>query len=113
MEMEEIRAKARENILSDNTGKFDLIESIFPLPFLLSQKPRQIKGMICEKLELNPSDINYRTFISWLRRLRKKHATDNNSKEKGKEDWQSFNPSEPQPSQQISSIVLKKIVYKS
>ena len=102
---------ARENILADEYGKFDLIESIFPSSVLLNSKPRQVKRMICEKLEIEADQINYKTFISWLSRLRKKHQK---QPEKGKEnsskDWRNFKASEPVSTLSKNSEAIVKLV---
>ena len=112
--MHEILVKAKENLLSDAVGKFDLIESIFPLPVLLKEKPRQLKKMICEKLLVDPAQINYQTYMSWLRRFRKKHSPSKPPAGEISEelqDWQNFIPSEPASSLQDTPVLLKKIIY--
>ena len=104
---------ARENILADEYGKFDLIESIFSPSILLNSKPRQVKRMICEKLEIEADQINYKTFISWLSRFRKKHQKQP-EKANSSKDWRNFKPSEP-----ISTLakdaepLLKLVTYSS
>ncbi|HWZ22786.1 MAG TPA: hypothetical protein VNW06_09045 [Cytophagaceae bacterium] len=102
---------ARENVLADEYGKFDLIESIFPPSVLLKSKPRQVKRMICEKLEIEADQINYKTFISWLSRFRKKHQKQP-EKENSPNDWRNFKPSEPVSTfEKDNAVVLKRITY--
>jgi hypothetical protein len=112
--MNELTQKARENLLSDEIGKFDLIESILPLPFLLSQKPRHIKKEICEKLQVSKDQIIYQSLISWINRLKKKHkkysakkATTANQVK----DWRNFKPSEPVSSLQKDDDPVKRVTY--
>jgi hypothetical protein len=100
--------KARENLMTVSYGKFDLIETIFPLDILISSRPRQLRKMIAEKLELRPENIPYKTFMSWLSRLRSKNqrgedfrsppveiVTDRDQKQKGEKDWKVFEVSNP------------------
>jgi hypothetical protein len=116
--MNELIEKARENILSDEIGKFDLLESVFPLEFLLTQKPRHVKKKVCETLFIDPDQINYNGFMSWIKRLRKKHPGMRRTVVKpytdktDKEDWRNFQPSEPVPMSELNNNdVLKKITY--
>ena len=110
---EQIYAKAKENILSDDIGKYDLLESIFPIEFLLHQKPRQVKKIICETLTVNPGEINYDGFMSWIKRLRKKYPkVQTKSKSySGKEDWRNFQPSEPTSTTKPNEPILQKVTY--
>jgi hypothetical protein len=100
--------KARENLMTVYYGKFDLIETIFPLDTLLNSRPRQLRKMIAEKLELRPENIPYKTFMSWLSRLRSKNqqvqgfrsspvkiVTGRDQKQKGEKDWKAFEVSNP------------------
>lgn len=106
--------KARENLINLPYGKFDLIETIFPIEILLHSRPRQLRKLIAEKLELSPKNIHYKTFMSWLYRFRSKNnpgkrlpirladsMTDREIKQKGEKNWQAFevsNPSTQEPS---------------
>jgi hypothetical protein len=100
--------RARENLLTVAYGKFDLIETIFPPDVLLSSRPRQLRKLIAEKLELQTEGIPYKTFMSWLSRYRSKNkqavhfsgrtVKNVQSKEqiqKGERDWQDFEVSNP------------------
>ena len=100
--------KARENLMTVSYGKFDLIEMVFPLDTLLNSRPRQLRKMIAEKLELRPENIPYKTFMSWLSRLRSKSqqvqgfrsspveiVTGGDQKQKGEKDWKAFEVSNP------------------
>jgi hypothetical protein len=100
--------KARENLMTVSYGKFDLIETVFPLDTLLNSRPRQLRKMIAEKLELRPENIPYKTFMSWLSRLRSKNqqvqgfrsspvefVPGRDQKQKGEKDWKAFEVSNP------------------
>ena len=100
--------KARENMMNVPYGKFDLIETVFPMEILLYTRPRQLRKLIAEKLELSPEKIPYKTFMSWLSRLRSKNKlgkripiqsleslTDRERKQKGEKNWQAFEVSNP------------------
>jgi hypothetical protein len=100
--------RARENLLSVSYGKFDLIETIFPLDVLLKSRPRQLRKLIAERLELQPDSIPYKTFMSWLSRLKSKNkpvvhiyslpiegVSNSVQIQKGEKDWQAFEASNP------------------
>ena len=113
--MEKILQRARENMLADSYGKFDLVETIFPIRVLLNTRPRQLKRMICEKLEIELHQMNYKTFISWLSRFRKKHQ-EQREKEKAnpQNDWGNYIPAVPVSSfAEDNAVVLKKATYQS
>ena len=110
--METLIVEARENILSNEYGKFDLIETLFPLEFLLSQKPRQIRKLICSKLSVQSEQVNYECLRSWLRRLKKKHSGKQFKKEKtsSNNNWRSFTPPEnptPDSSAPVKMTLIK------
>jgi len=63
-------ARARQNLLGEGYGKFDLIEELLPPAWLLSARPRQIRRRIAEELQLPLEAVPYKTFMSWLTRFR-------------------------------------------
>lgn len=116
--MRDILKRAKENLLADAYGKYDLVETIIPLEKILKAKPRQLKKEICTLLELDIKQINYSTFSTWLNRFRKKHTPKNTPERKMPNsggdsisgDWRHFNPSDPQ-ADKAQGIVLKPIEY--
>jgi hypothetical protein len=111
--METLIVEARENILSNEYGKFDLIETLFPLEILLTQKPRQIRKLICSRLSVQSEQVNYECLRSWLRRLKKKHSAKQFKKEKAlsnSNDWRNFTPPEnptPDSSAPVKVTLIK------
>lgn len=65
--------KIRERILSDNYGKFDLVEDILTKEEILYLKPRIVLKNITDRLSLPEGKINRKTFWSWLRRYRQNY----------------------------------------
>ena len=110
-QMEKILEMAREDILSNRYGKFDFVETIFPLNVLLNTRPRLLRKMICDKLELQPNQINYKTFISWrsrfIKKYRRKPAIKQTSDEKDSMDWRNHQPPEPIP--EIKRAVIRLV----
>lgn len=115
----DIITQARQGFLREGYGKFDLVEKIFPIEILLNEKPRQLKILICEKLSICSTDINYQTFASWRRRFKNKHLQTRsplqliveNDKRK-EDDWRNFQPSEPSKQPLLNEPLLKTINYK-
>ena len=64
----------RERILSENYGKFDLIEDIISPQEILNLKPRIVLKKITERLSIPLDNINRNTFWSWLRRYKKNNS---------------------------------------
>ncbi len=106
--------KIREKILSDDYGKFDLIEDILTKNEILYSKPRVVLKNITERLSMPESSINRKTFWSWLRRYKQNYssgdlgsngnqrvvpqhpATFSNTKISDQECLQNFKPSTPE-----------------
>ena len=65
--------KVRERILSNGYGKFDLVEDILTKEEILNLRPRIVLKNISERLSLPESEINRKTFWSWLRRFRQRN----------------------------------------
>ena len=116
--------KARENLMNLPCGKFDLIETMFPIEILLNSRPRQLKKLIAEKLELSPKNIHYKTFMSWLYRFRSKNTPgkrlpirlaesviDMEIKQKGEKDWQAFEVSIPSTNEPSDETLLNYPEY--
>ena len=103
----------RERILSENYGKFDLIEDIISPQEILNLKPRIVLKKITERLSIPLDNINRNTFWSWLRRYKKNYGQLNpglgitqwklprqgisgDEKKTADQDWlQNFEPSIP------------------
>lgn len=120
----DIVKKARENLMTVSYGKFDLIETVFPLDILLSNRPRQLRRMIAEKLEVPIESIPYKTFMSWLSRLRSKsqqvrgfrgpsveNVTDKDQKQMGEKDWKAFAISNPLKQDTPEEVLLNYPTY--
>jgi hypothetical protein len=116
--------RARENLLNVSYGKFDLIETIFPLDVLLNSRPRQLRKLIAERLELQPDSIPYKTFMSWLSRLKSKNnqvvrissrpidgISNNIQKHKGEKDWKAFEASNPSKQEMLDETLLSYPEY--
>ena len=116
----------RNRILSDDYGKFDLIENIITRQEILNSKPRIIFKKITQQLSIPEDKINRNTFWSWLRRYKKlyghidtiariaqrsivKHADDSFKREVPDLDWlENFTPSEPENSG-IEPVVINVV----
>jgi hypothetical protein len=113
--------KIRARILSDNYGKFDLVEEILTKEELLNLKPRIVLKNITERLSLPEDKINRKTFWSWLSRYRGnnkpvnlfhgsiepiKESDDNPVKEKADQEWiKNFKPSVPKVTEHTPVII--------
>jgi hypothetical protein len=116
--------KIRERILSDNYGKFDLVEEILTKEELLNLKPRIVLKNITERLSLSEDKINRKTFWSWLRRYKGnnqpvnlfhtsiepiKKCDGNPVNEKADQEWvKNFKPTVPKITEH-SPVVIKVI----
>jgi hypothetical protein len=116
--------KIRERILSDNYGKFDLVEEVLTKKEILNLKPRIVLKNITERLSLPEDKINRKTFWSWLRRYRAsnkpinlfhgsiepiKESAGNTVKEKADQEWiKNFKPSVPKVTEH-TPVVIKVI----
>ena len=67
--------KIREKILSNDYGKFDLVEDILTKNEILYSRPRVIFKNITERLSMPESAINRKTFWSWLRRYKQNYGS--------------------------------------
>ena len=109
-----LHQEAKRLLLSGKYGKFDLVEKILPEEVLLYDRPRFVKAMICSMFELEDTDINYYTFISWLFRYRKR-AKEGEKVLRAKEkkdapDWKEFIPTVPEAPGSGKTKKLIKIV---
>ena len=77
MENEVNLQKIRDKILSDDYGKFDLIEDILTRQEILYSKPRVVFKIITERLSMREDKINRKTFWSWLRRYKQNYGSRN------------------------------------
>jgi hypothetical protein len=118
--------KIREKILSDDYGKFDLIEDVLTRQEILYSKPRVVFKSITERLSMPEDKINRKTFWSWLRRYKQNYGTSNpnpvgrqriparrstdfiQSKIEDQDSLQNFKPSIPEGNSH-RSVVIKVI----
>jgi len=113
--------KIRDRILSDNYGKFDLVEDILTKEEILNLKPRIVLKNITELLSIPEGLINRKTFWSWLRRYKDsnkpsfhhikaiKESVINSSSEKLNQEWiKNFKPSIPREAER-EPVVIKVI----
>ena len=120
----DIIKKARENLMTVSYGKFDLIETVFPMDVLLSTRPRQLRKMIAEKLEVPTESIPYKTFMSWLSRLRSKsqrvrgfrspsveNVINKDQKQTGEKDWRAFSISSSLKQETSDEVLLNYPTY--
>ncbi|MDQ2719396.1 MAG: hypothetical protein M3Z26_06485 [Bacteroidota bacterium] len=108
----------RERILSEDYGKFDLIETVYAKDEILSAKPRILLKNIIDRFSIPDGTINRKTFWSWHLRYKKKNnpispATslfqiENSNKEKVSEhsaDWRDFKPSDAESLKQGKALI--------
>lgn len=108
----------RERILSEGYGKFDLIETCYPLEEILQARPRVLLKNIMERFSIPEGAINRKTFWSWHLRYKKKNKVQHSDSIFFKEgvddfkkvlnqveDWRDFNPSEAENSKQIKPFI--------
>ena len=112
-------ANIRERILSDDYGKFDLIETIYPQEEIINSLPRVLLKNIMTRFSIPHGAINRKTFWSWHLRYKKKHRvhgstsasffqSENNSLKIVSEqpgDWRDFNPSKADSSKLNKPII--------
>lgn len=95
--------KAKDNILKSAYGKFDYMEAVFGREYLINEKPRLIYWEILLMLNLEPKDVNRKTFYSWLARYKKerklKYVTAPNIQNQptSEKSWMDFEPTIPVP----------------
>ena len=115
--------KIREKLLSNDYGKFDLVENILTKNEILYSRPRVVFKNITERLSMPESAINRKTFWSWLRRYKKNYepvdlsstagqgatpnqpATFSKTKISDHEWLQNFKPSTPEANSDRSVII--------
>jgi hypothetical protein len=112
--------KPRESLLNKKYGKFDLIEKELATEDILYGKPRAVLELICEKFDLEKSEIKKVTFYKWLSRA-KKEIVKNETKFKWKPGQNKetsidvFQPTDPLASTGASkiksTIILKRPIY--
>jgi hypothetical protein len=113
---------AREHFRLAVYGKYDLIQPELSADFLLNDKPRVIKKLICKKFGLSPDEINQDTFWSWLRRTRKDLRKKGVNNSHGKifidestqhteqiNDWKSFTPTAPKMQNEVIQQIIKLV----
>ena len=111
---------AKNKLLSQGYGMYDLIEKMLPEKDLLLDKPRLLKETIASTLGIDIEKIRQHTFYSWLYRYRKRQVClkkrENESANTLLQDslaisWKDFKPSEPVHEIHTDSPVLKNISY--
>ena len=109
----------RERLLSDDYGKFDLIETTYTKEEILNTKPRILLKNIISRFSISDGAINRKTFWSWHLRYKKKNKysassptsvfqVENGSHEKvvkHSEDWRDFKPSNADSLKQNKALI--------
>ena len=112
-------ANIRERILSEDYGKFDLIETIYSQEEIINSLPRVLLKNIVTRFSIPDGAINRKTFWSWHLRYKKKHRvrlsapstffqSENNSLKRVSDqisDWRHFNPSDAETLKQHSPLI--------
>lgn len=115
----ELMRLAKNNILNSTYGKFDYLEDLFGIEYIVKTKPRILIQHIAELLELKKEEINYKSFTSWQGRnkLRQKNIDSNslvaNKNEtissETKNPWE-FEPSPPgKPTDRLDTSTIIKV----
>ena len=112
-------ANIRERILSEEYGKFDLIETVYPKEEILQSRPRVLLKNIMQRFSIPEGAINRKTFWSWHLRFKKRNSgeqpelstylkKDNAVSKKSpelSEDWRHFNLSDADTLKQRSPLI--------
>jgi hypothetical protein len=133
MQVQEMIQWAKEKLLSDGYGKYDLIEKLLTQEELLQEKPRILRERISVLLQLDIGDIPYRTFLSWLHRVRKKAGdlkgtertaakirqldpivgVSGTDEQAGDDDWKKFKPTDISTLKREEEPILKQYDFKT
>jgi len=108
--------KIRERLLTADYGKFDLIDTVYSKEEILRAIPRVLFKNIMVRFSIPEKAINRKTYWSWLQRYKKKNKPfispmvsiiqiEKSNKKTGNEDWQTFEPSNPESVEQRKTII--------
>ena len=61
-----------QKLLSQKYGKYDYVEDLLDREYIMQTKPRKIREHISELLKIPIEDLNYNTFLGWLRTYKKR-----------------------------------------
>ena len=73
-ELKDLKKLARKKLLGDGYGKYDYVEDLLDTQYIMQSKPRLIRDRISDLLQIQKEQINYDTFMSWLRNYKKRAA---------------------------------------
>ena len=73
-QLKDLKKLAREKLLGDEYGKYDYVEDLLGQQYILQTKPRMIRDRISDLLQIPKEELNYDTFMSWLRNYKKRAA---------------------------------------
>ena len=107
----------RRSLEQGEYGRYDLVPELFPLPLLLSERPRQLRRLLAQRLGVPLEKVRYKTFVSWLARYRARVRSEEQmaaetpteevrGRREGEGDWKSFTPSVPKRSEEDGGTLL-------
>lgn len=70
--MDNLKQRLREKIVNNEYCKFDLLLKLYPVDYLLTEKPVILREEIALTLNIKVEDINPKAFNQWRRRLKLK-----------------------------------------
>lgn len=73
-QLEDLKKLARKKLLGDGYGKYDYVEDLLDQQYIVKTKPRLIRERISDLLNIPKEQLNYDTFMSWLRNYKKRAA---------------------------------------
>ena len=103
-QLKDLKKLARGKLLGDEYGKYDYVEYLLDSQYILQTKPRMIREHISSLLQIPKEELNYDTFMSWLRNYKKRAAKlsknsstlkNENKPENTPDDPSDFTPMDP------------------